>query len=279
MFTDPAANRTVVSASLRNGGIRITNDSIQIATAVVDLPAAMKQEPRIREMLDFSEAIIVRGAPKNPRMRPDWPMLSYKYRLWLTHSGLTSEGKLPPAVEHAIKKKLEFWNRLCDLMNEAITAGQPLTSEEIDALAEACERMLTEFNNSVRIQKDKLRFPEDDKKEIPARRYRGYIRTFYSLAHRKAEGRPYPEKLCALLSEFRESHPHNFAPLWEFERNHAHIASNLASEMGLPILSTGRSWIGSRRFSRHGRATRKRGWMDFHGRSLSKTSIGIIPQR
>ena len=234
--TSPNAGQSGASTTLRLGGLAFTGDSVSIGKCgPYLLPTELREAKEFQHLLALNQdSIRVRGQSKSPRARPDWPILTYAYRLYLGHVGVPGDRELPPVLVHMIESKRLLWNALCDRFQAAIEQGQSMTAEAIDALAADVKSTLTTFNDSLGRSKHKLRFPKDDPKQIPARRVGAYSRFVAYLGHAVKEGNPVPDGLMEHVVEVLQQYPYDWQYFRTFERNILSIAAELSTSMAVP---------------------------------------------
>jgi hypothetical protein len=234
--TAASANQGGAVTTLRQAGVVFTSDSVSLGKyGPFALPSEVRDAREFQQLMALSDNTVrITGKSKSPRSRPDWPMLSYAYRLYADHTGVATDRELPPLLAQMIESKRVLWNAMCDRCQQAIEKGQTVTAEVIDAVAADVTTTLTTFNDSLGRSKDKLRFPKDDPKQIPARRVRAYARFVALLNHLAKEGKPVPEGLQERVDAVLKQYPNDWTPFREFERAILSIGAELTNSLAIP---------------------------------------------
>jgi len=234
--TSPSADQAGASTALRLGGLVFSNDSVSLGKyGPYPLPAELREAKEFQHLLALNQnSIRVRGQSKSPRTRPDWPILTYAYRLYLGHAGVPGDRELPPLLAQMIEAKRLLRNALCDHCQATIEQGQSMTAEAIDALAADVKSTLTVFNDSLGRSKDKLRFPKDDPKQSPAQRVGAYARLVARLDHLATEGKPVPDGLKEHVAAALQQYPYDWQHFRAFERNILSVGAELSTSMAVP---------------------------------------------
>jgi hypothetical protein len=244
--TSASADQGGASTTLRQAGVVFTNDSVSLGKyGPFALPSEVRDVRGFQQLMALSNNTVrVSGKSKSPRSRPDWPILSYAYRLYADHSGVATDRELPPLLAQMIEAKRVLWNAMCDRCQQAIEKGQTITAEVIDAMAADVTTTLTAFNDSLGRSKDKLRFPKDDPKQIPARRVGVYARFAALLNHLAKDGKPVPDGLQERVDAVLKQYPFDWIPFRDFERAILSIGAELTNSLAIrksiaaPVIQT-----------------------------------------
>jgi hypothetical protein len=234
--TCASADQAGSVTTLRQAGVVFTSDSVSLGKyGPFALPPEVRDAREFKKLLALSDNTVrVSGKSKSPRSRPNWPILSYSYRLYADHAGVATDRELPQLLAQMIESKRVLWNAMCERCQRAIEKGQTVTSEVLDAMAADVTATLTAFNDSLGRSKDTLRFPKDDPKQIPARRMGEYARFIALLSHLAKEGKPVPDGLQERVDAVVKHYPYNWAPFREFERAILSIGAELADSLTIP---------------------------------------------
>ena len=234
--SSPSANQAGASTTLRQATLVFSRDTVSIASyGPFALPLEVRDAKEFQRLLVLNDnSIRVTGTSKQVRRRPDWPMLTYAYRLYAKHSGISEDGELPPWFAHMVKAKRSLWNAMCDLCEQAIDRGQIIATEVLDSIAADVTATLRAFNDSVGHPKDKLPFPKNDGNQIPARRVGAYLRFVAHLKHLAKEGKPIPNGLAERLDAVFNQYPYDWKHFGEFERSVLSTGAELAKNMAIP---------------------------------------------
>jgi hypothetical protein len=176
--TSPEASKSGAVTTLRQAGVQFTADSVSLGKyGPFVLPEQVRLAPQFQQLMRLNDnSLRLAGLSKSPRKRPDWPVLTYAYRLYLEHVGVATTKDLALLLAPMVDAKRNLWNALCDRCTQSIEKGQTITVEVLDALALDVAGTLTAFNDSLGRSKHKIPFPKDDAKEIPAKRVGAYAR-------------------------------------------------------------------------------------------------------
>ena len=253
--TSATADQAGAVTTLRQAGVAFTPDTVSIGKyGPFPLPAEFRETAEFQRLMELNDhSIRVSGASKSPRKRPDWPILTYAYRLYAAHDGIATDAELPPSLVQMVESKRLLWNALCQRCSQAIEAGQTVTGEVLDALSAETGATLTTFNDSLGRSKDKIAFPKDDPKLIPAQRVRAFARFTSRLHHLSVEGKPVPDGLERHVAGILEEYPYDWSHFREFERRILTISAELIKDMAIPasiaapVISTYRSTFKRRR--------------------------------
>jgi hypothetical protein len=129
-----------------------------------------------------------------------------------------TDRELPPFLAQMVEAKRLLWNAMCERCERAIENGQTITADVVDALAADATATLTAFNDSLGRSKDRITFPKDDVKQIPARRAGAYARFAAHLNHLAKEDRPVPDGLQKRLDAVLKQYPYDWTHFGAFER-------------------------------------------------------------
>ncbi len=234
--TAATADQAGAVTTLRQAGVVFTNDSVSLGKyGPFALPSEVRDATGFQQLMALSDNTVrLSGTSKAPRSRPDWPILTYAYRLYADHAGLATDHELSSLLAQMIESKRVLWNAMCDRCQQAIEKGQTITAEVIDAIAADVTTTLTAFNDSLGRPKNKLRFPQDDPKQIPARRVGVYARFVALLNHLAKEGKPVPDGLRDRVDSVLKQYPYDWTPFREFERGILLIGAELTNSLTIP---------------------------------------------
>jgi hypothetical protein len=234
--TSSSADQAGTVTAVRQAGVTLTPDSISLGKyGPFGLPPEVRDAREFRQLMELTDgAIRIPGLSKSPRKRPNWPILTYAYRLYADHIGVNTDRELPPVLARMIESKRQLWNAMCEHCQRSIEEGQTITTEVVDSLAAEVTTILTAFNNSLGYSKDKIAFPKDDATQAPAQRVVAYGR-FVSRLHRLAEeGKPVPGGLEMLVDAKLKQYPYDWSHFREFGRNILPISAELTKSMVIP---------------------------------------------
>lgn len=234
--TSASAHQSGAVTTLRLGSVKFTNDTVSLGKYG---PFALP--PEVRDAKGFQHVLVlngntirVGGQSKAPRKRPDWPVLTYAYRLYADHAGVETDRELPPFLAQMIEAKRLLWNAMCERCQRAIEKGQTITADVVDALAADATATLTAFNDSLGRSKDRITFPKDDVKQIPARRVGAYARFAAHLNHLAKEDKPVPDGLQKRVDAVLKQYPYDWTHFGAFEREIPSIGAELVKSMATP---------------------------------------------
>ncbi len=236
--TNPDASQAGAITTLRQAGVAFTPDSVSLGKyGPFALPAEVRESDEFKQLLALNDNTLrVVGLSKSPRKRPDWPMVTYAYRLYASHDGVETSKDLPLLLAPMVEAKRNLWNALCGRCIEAMEKGQTITAEVLDALALDVNTTLTAFNDSLGRSKHKIPFPKDDVKEIPAKRVGAYARFVSRLGHLAEEDKPVPEGLRERVSAVLVQYPYDWSHFRDFEKSILSISSQLMESMSIPAV-------------------------------------------
>jgi hypothetical protein len=170
--TSASASQSGAGTALRHGGVEITNNTITLGSyGPFALPPEVRDAKEFQHLLALNDnRIRVRGLSKAPRKRPDWPILTYAYRLYADHAGVVTDRELPPSLAQMIEAKRLLWNAMCQQCEQAIERGQTITADVVDPLAADVTATFAAFKDAPGRSIDRISYLKDDGKQIPARR-------------------------------------------------------------------------------------------------------------
>jgi transposase len=234
--TNASAGQSGAVTTLRLGGVEFTNDTVSLGKyGPFALPPEVRDAKEFQHLFALNDNIIrVSGTSKAPRKRPDWPVLTYAYRLYADHAGVETDRELPPFLAQMIEAKRLLWNAMCERCERAIENGQTITADVVDALAVDVTATLTAFNDSLGRSKDRIPFPKDDSKQIPAQRVGAYARFVAHLNHLAKEDKPVPDGLKERVDAVLKRHPYDWTYFRDFERVILSIGAELTKSMAIP---------------------------------------------
>ena len=234
--TAPDVGQSGVATTVRQAGLAFTPETVTLGKyGPFALPDEIRTSTEFQQMIALNDGSIrVAGLSKSPRKRPDWPMLSYAYRIYASHEGITTDRELPALLAQMVESKRQLWNALCERCTQAIEKGQTITAEVLDELAVDVNSTLTAFNDSLGRSKDKIVFPKDDVKEIPAKRIGVYARFVGRLKHLEEEEKPVPEGLLDRVEVVLKQYPCDWSHFGAFEKNLVAISRELIGSMAIP---------------------------------------------
>jgi transposase len=239
--TSSSADQAGAVTTVRQASVSLTPDSISLGKhGPFALPSEVRDASEFRHLMELSDgAFRIPGLSKSPRKRPDWPILTYAYRLYADHIGVDTDRELPPVLARMIESKRQLWNAMCEHCERSIEKGQTITAEVLDSLAADVTTILTAFNNSLGRSKDKIAFPKDDATQIPAQRVSAYARFVSRLHHLAEEGKPVPDGLEMLVDAKLKQYPYDWAHFREFERYILRIGTELTKSIVIPASISG----------------------------------------
>jgi hypothetical protein len=224
--------------TLRQAGVAFTPQTVSLGKyGPFTLPAEVSTSDEFKRLLTLNDnSLRVVGLSKSPRKRPDWPMVTYAYRLYASHDGVETSKDVPLLLAPMVEAKRNLWNALCGRCIAAMEKGQTITAEVLDALALDVNTTLTAFNDSLGRSKHKIPFPKDDVKEIPAKRVGAYARFVSRLGHLAEEEKPVPEGLRERVSAVLVRYPYDWAHFRDFEKSILSVSSQLMETMSIPAV-------------------------------------------
>jgi hypothetical protein len=234
--TSASTDQSGAATTLRLASVKFTSDTVSLGKyGPYALPPEICDAQEFQHLLALNDNTIwVGGQSKSPRKRPNWPVLTYAYRLYADHAGVAANRELPPFLAQMIEAKRLLWNAMCKLCELAIEKGQTIPADVVDALATDVTTTLTAFNDSLGRSKDKIPFPKDDSKHIPAQRVGAYFSFVARLNHLAKEGKPVPEGLEARVDSVLKQHPYDWTHFRAFEREIISIGAELTKSMAIP---------------------------------------------
>lgn len=233
--TSPSADQSGASTALRLAGISFTKDTVSLGKyGPYVLPFEVREAREFQRLLELNKGLIrVSGKSKSPRTRPNWPVLTYSYRLYANHAGLDTNHELPSFLVQMVEAKRLLWNAMCQECDQAIEKGQSITADEVDALAASVTTTLTAFNHALGRSKDNIPFPKDYKQN-PARRVGAYFDFAAHLKHLNKAGKPVPDGLEARVNTVLKQHPYEWKYIQAFERDILSIGAELTRKLAIP---------------------------------------------
>lgn len=234
--TNPDADQSGAATTLRLGGVMFTPDTVTLGKyGPFPLPAEVRKSQEFQRLIGLNEGELrVSGASKSPRKRPDWPMLTYAYRLYASHEGVRTDRELPPLLAGMVESKRLLWNALCQRCTQAIEAGQTVTAPVLDGLWAEIVIVVAAFNGALGRSKDKIALPKDDAQLTPAQRVGALARFASRLQHLSTEGKPVPEGLGKRVEDTLKQYPYDWSHFRDFERSILTISAGLIRDMAIP---------------------------------------------
>lgn len=119
--TNASADQSGAATPLRQGSVKFTNDTVSLGRyGPFALPPEVRDAKEFQHLLALNDNIVRIGrTSKAPRKRPDWPVLTYAYRLYADHAGVETDRQLPPFLTQMIEAKRLLWNAMCERCQRA----------------------------------------------------------------------------------------------------------------------------------------------------------------
>jgi hypothetical protein len=91
--TSASAGQSGAVTTLRLGSVKFTNDTVSLGKyGPFALPPEVRDAKGFQHLLVLNgNTIRVGGQSKAARKRPDWPVLTYAYRLYADHAGVETD--------------------------------------------------------------------------------------------------------------------------------------------------------------------------------------------
>jgi hypothetical protein len=181
-----------------------------------------------------------------------WGNAIYKYRVYITHPGLKTDGEIPAWLKESTERQKAFWNRLAWLCRDARRRCSAVPTEEIIAFVQTT--ILPEidaFNDALGRSKEKLKHPTKLKVEMPG--LDGLWNFVGELRKRIEKGRAVPDGLLEKVILFAQQYKADYTPLNEFITNLTAIAEKEATALALrrfeirPTVSSFKAALGRRK--------------------------------
>lgn len=169
--------------------------------------------------------------PSSRSAEDGWGYTCRRYRAYLTHPGVPGSSTLPGWLTDSIARQQKLWNRVVMHCRTALSQCADVPPEDIRAFVNGTILPAIDDFNCAQGREPKIKHPSELKSGEPS--VAALRRFARELGLRARQGRPVPENLEAIVTDWASRHVIDYAPIQRFERELDHLIKQEADALEL----------------------------------------------